>query len=1255
MSKSNFARIAARESKYDNDSDGEWAEYQAQGDYLASLELADDPELDFFIPFDQKDNEPDMVSDSESEEGSTASSDVYVGLSDMFFRADLESMTPIPDQINSYEWDTRQLGLALWDRDCLDTKSESTNTESEDLGEMFGSASGGAESDDLSEPEIVTVPEDAVLLELEDMCKAFGPYFLAYFEKQYDRLTEKLTEKKVPKWAKEIGVSSQLELLRLLKQRLSQNQERLSNILTLKLWIDGVFGTSASVEFSSKLENKVPTHLTLRTHKDDKFMFRITKEQIIDFLARESFLVKKDSQIVKLSIDKSMIVHKALRTLFESYGYEITSNLESSLLVFQQRVAVLYLFGLAEKYLKWVFACSFCFFTNQSEFPKTPSFMCGTFIPGVFLSGAGYMIQQKVKRQILLTNDFQSYSFALSCLMLKYGCPYPDETFLDEGIKDHFKSVCRDLVEDRTLESLKKYFPRIDYTQVQVTAMPAQKDQDIRKVIHFIKHNPVLKKGMKVSHPDGYDEFMTYGLSNAWDYKAGDPINTADDTYAVGPLETLRIQRYVDRPVNQCRPRQVAPSCSSHSITEQGFELALQCGIDLPEEMYDSQKLTIRHGGSFFFISSLLSHFYLRHYESCFYTNPDGAKQALSWDEECISYTLKDWELEFGRLYESDWVTPYQVVKPLLTRPVPLPEELKVRVITLGPSNEYHSMMDIQRLVHGYLRTREAYTLIGEPVTSSLIERTFPNVPAKSFFVSGDYKAATDNLQPELSLVCADQLSKMFGLNEDQRNLFFYGLCGHQIDYDNLLSGSCPSSLEAADWVTGTKLQTHGQLMGSPVSFPVLCMANDACLRASFSEYLSWYEDFPCLRGEEDSPAFYEYSKGVLRGKGYLINGDDILFLGVPKLYEIWNRIVRSCGLEPSVGKNYTSPLFCIVNSTLFLFQRSEVIDTSGTFIQVPWLNQSLLNNGVREKPVILSFTNDPTVKSISSNGWEFLKGIPRHLILGDTTWEDHWNSLYIRSWSPYIKENVPEGLPWFVSCQNGGLGLPITRDCALTPNQVKYVEYFSQTQTHILSTAAYDRVKDAGVQAFVPSEVLEDIGVLDELPFDGGRNEILREGYKSLYVWLQTGLEEGRSFWGSLQGKYREKWYKSLPEAVQQYELGQATKMLQRIQKMHDEGDVGWAKFLRNYPTALSYLIDRVPTFGRVLEKDSVRLDEQVTKKVRQRFMRQFPEIWNRAQRHTIKRKELKDLTYDDQQKLYKIKNKNGRVCKIMWSIPIR
>jgi hypothetical protein len=92
--------------------------------------------------------------------------------------------------------------------------------------------------------------------------------------------------------------------------------------------------------------------------------------------------------------------------------------------------------------------------------------------------------------------------------------------------------------------------------------------------------------------------------------------------------------------------------------------------------------------------------------------------------------------------------------------------------------------------------------------------------------------------------------------------------------------------------------QIWGQLMGSPVSFPILCIVNYAVTRHVMER---------------------AYGKTItLLDEALKVNGDDVLFTLPPADYQLWCSNVSAAGLSPSIGKNYVSRRYAVINSTIF-------------------------------------------------------------------------------------------------------------------------------------------------------------------------------------------------------------------------------------------------------------------------------------------------------------------------------------------------
>ncbi|QGY72606.1 RNA dependent RNA polymerase [Plasmopara viticola lesion associated ourmia-like virus 76] len=175
--------------------------------------------------------------------------------------------------------------------------------------------------------------------------------------------------------------------------------------------------------------------------------------------------------------------------------------------------------------------------------------------------------------------------------------------------------------------------------------------------------------------------------------------------------------------------------------------------------------------------------------------------------------------------------------------------------------------------------SREKWLCRGDFTTDVLQRAGFSFVEGE-VLTSGDYKSATDNLSIEVAEAILDELlkstvsvpgsMKAYAMNILRPTLFNLE---HGID----------------DFIP-----SRGQMMGSFLSFPLLCLQNRiAFLYAGESVGID-NSEFPCL-----------------------INGDDILFRSGPHFSARWMDVVGDLSLEVEKTKTSVSPLYGSLNSTL--------------------------------------------------------------------------------------------------------------------------------------------------------------------------------------------------------------------------------------------------------------------------------------------------------------------------------------------------
>jgi hypothetical protein len=136
-------------------------------------------------------------------------------------------------------------------------------------------------------------------------------------------------------------------------------------------------------------------------------------------------------------------------------------------------------------------------------------------------------------------------------------------------------------------------------------------------------------------------------------------------------------------------------------------------------------------------------------------------------------------------------------------------------------------------------------------------------------FVSGDYESATDNLNISLSHLMLDCMRQT------------------STHIPHTVWREARKAL-VAKFANGAA-QTRGQLMGSLLSFPLLCLAN-----------------------------FLAFKWAVKRKVPLKINGDDIVFRCRPEEAEKWFKEIAQSGLTISKGKTLTTKSIFSLNSTFF-------------------------------------------------------------------------------------------------------------------------------------------------------------------------------------------------------------------------------------------------------------------------------------------------------------------------------------------------
>jgi hypothetical protein len=353
------------------------------------------------------------------------------------------------------------------------------------------------------------------------------------------------------------------------------------------------------------------------------------------------------------------------------------------------------------------------------------------------------------------------------------------------------------------------------------------------------------------------------------------------------------------------------------------------------------------------------------------------------------------WEEEYWKVWDLA-----KVEKPLV-QAVGLPEPLKVRVISKGPPLLYTVLKPIQKWLWSTLKKHPVFELIGRYVVEDDINRILSGLKDTEEVTSGDYVASTNRLHGWVSETISDRIMLRLGENIPKKDLDKLPV-NYMVDLKRLMKVALTQHI----FMENDKElpQTEGQLMGSIVSFPILCIANAALCRMALEG---------ASLERRSKPVIYRVTRnGSGRPAPLLVNGDDCLLRG-PKqvLRECWESVCAFAGLESSVGKTYFSSSFCTINSTIF----KKTYD--GTWKESKYVNIGLMKGlkriGAGSKK---GYNPQVGVHQLGVICRELKRTCPPHL----------WPVVKLR----FIYYNSIEltrypNLPWFVPEWLGGIGLP--------------------------------------------------------------------------------------------------------------------------------------------------------------------------------------------------------------------------------------
>jgi len=228
-------------------------------------------------------------------------------------------------------------------------------------------------------------------------------------------------------------------------------------------------------------------------------------------------------------------------------------------------------------------------------------------------------------------------------------------------------------------------------------------------------------------------------------------------------------------------------------------------------------------------------------------------------------------------------------------------EPLKLRTITKGPCHRKWLSQSLQREMADCLDRFQQFKLNKCSTDQRMIawlnsacerlhrgqDKNTPDTPL--WWCSGDYKSATDSISIHHTKAALETLLECTSpdrVSEACKRLYRDELYEQLVQY--------PKGTDIPD-----VQQVNGQLMGSVLSFPILCVINFVAYWQSLEDHYGRtfsVNQVPCL-----------------------IHGDDILFKTTHEHYALWSETIKQFGLKKSVGKNYFHPKVFTIDSELWV------------------------------------------------------------------------------------------------------------------------------------------------------------------------------------------------------------------------------------------------------------------------------------------------------------------------------------------------
>ena len=262
-------------------------------------------------------------------------------------------------------------------------------------------------------------------------------------------------------------------------------------------------------------------------------------------------------------------------------------------------------------------------------------------------------------------------------------------------------------------------------------------------------------------------------------------------------------------------------------------------------------------------------------------------------------------------------------------------EPSKFRILTKGNGFVYNSLQPIQgdlisRWKKTTMSTMKHVDLTDRVAAMALYVRD--NLLGEKYFWSVDYKAATDTLNVSATLAVGQALFPEDSI--EYKSL----LPGSRLIYPKIKGSKSDKSYPGQP----ESIMENGQLMGHPLSFPILCTINYCALYMACEDFLreneldwdshrTWYTGRNTF-GQKTyaSKLDTDLKKWVWNEVAcvldtVIVNGDDLLFRSCRRLFDLFMIRSGEMGFKPSPGKNYGSRNCAMINSQVFLLKEGIV------------------------------------------------------------------------------------------------------------------------------------------------------------------------------------------------------------------------------------------------------------------------------------------------------------------------------------------